>query len=181
MKPIYCQPYWSDWYQTNLAAINSHKPGQKIYEAIVLRLWTSDRTRPGSLRDGKFMKWSPQLPWYASKAQLSTMVQRVAIPMSLGTDIRVQVKWLKSVQQRMVEDRKKGCKDRTPESMLETLESLRLRAGLYICRARLPEAYQVANETGLNIAQRCERSSSEGRKSVPGTLELWSCQSGETS
>lgn len=41
-----------------------------------------------------------------------------------------------------------------PDSMVTSLVSLWLRAGLFTCRAKPPEDGQIANETGLSPAVR---------------------------
>lgn len=166
-----CQPYWSNWYQVS--------PADKICETIISRHRTTDHPRPGSPRGGTRIMWAPQFPWLPARRQLPTMVHSLANSMNLGGRHQNlgQLTWLRFVGHRLVSDKRKRCKEDTPESMLKSLANLWLRAGLFICRAKPPDDDQIANETGLNMA---ERPSSEGR-SVLGTLGFWLCQSGETS
>lgn len=73
--------------------------------------------------------------------------------------------WLKIGGQGIGSDRRKGCKEGTPESVLKSLASLCLRAGLFICRAKSPEVSQMADEPGLNVAY--------SNKTVRGEKKPW--------
>lgn len=156
MKPICWQPYWSHWYQTSPVAITM-RLGKNVWGNClqVLDNWTHQASIPERKTKTKTHALSPRFSWFPSKRWLPSMTQSLTIPLSLGNRHQSpgQLKWLKSIGQEMVPEKRKKEKKETQHLCWKPMRVWGKGCAMHLWG-------KTANDTGLLTAQRHDGSSS---------------------